>query len=56
MPTNVIIAFERIDEARAAQRGDGAVMLMSLIACLANLVLVAVSPTFAAAAAVLCRY
>lgn len=56
MPTNVIIAFERFDESRAAQQDFTAVMLVSLIACLANLVLIALSPTFAAAVAVMGPY
>ena len=53
MPTNVIIALQRVDEAREAQRGVTTVMLMSVVACLANLVLIAWSPTFAAAVAAL---
>jgi hypothetical protein len=56
MPTHLHIAMERIDEAQQDQGRGNAVMLMSFIACLANLALIAASPTFAAAVAALGQF
>lgn len=56
MPTDLSIASRRIEDAHATHHGDTAVILVSLIACLANLVLIALSPPFAAAIAALGPY
>lgn len=56
MPTNVTIASARNDEARAGWQDDVTVILISLIGCLANLALIVLSPTFAAAVASLGQY
>ncbi len=56
MPTDVRIAWERNAETHAGLEADVTVMLISLIACLANLALIAASPTFAAAVAYMGQY
>lgn len=56
MPTDLSIVSRRTEHAPAAHQGDAAAILISLIACLVNLVLIALSPTFAAAVATLGVY
>lgn len=51
MPTNMSIARGRSDEAEAGWQADVTVLSLALIACLANLVLIALSPTLATAVA-----
>jgi len=56
MPTNVSGASGYNEAIKAERSAELTVMLLSLVACLANLVLVAVSPTFAAAVAAMGQY
>lgn len=56
MPTDVSVALRHKLETETRTQAKSAVLLGSLIACLANLVLIALSPTFAAAVAALGQY
>jgi len=57
MPTHVETAWQRRDDAgQGATQADITVILLSLIACLTNLVLIAWSPTIAAAVATMGQY
>lgn len=57
MPTDVKIARSRRNESiQAAKQADTTVMLLSLIACLVNLALIALSPAIAAGVAAMGQY
>ena len=56
MPTHARIAWERSIERPSRLEADVTVILISLIACLANLALITASPTFAAALAYIGQY